>query len=279
MRLPTLLGLEVLLLGRLAPLQRREGEHLTLPTLQACPPSKIDLVRPGQRAHPRLYIPLEVQRRIAPLRQLARRVRDLVLGFLAAELEDPRLRAFWVGFALAGALRLRLLGGGLDWRVAVDVGVLGGAVGRDDGVPDHGLGGWDGGGGGGVDGGDVQEDLLRVPVEEGAQVCVEVELDVCVFLTLGAVVVWSTFDSVLETHTISRSEPFPRSLDGVWTYTCTFRSSSDAEGDCGHTSTLSAMATPTANTTDVKKPKTFWMRMRLECISAVGTEYWCESRP
>lgn len=45
-------------------------------------------------------------------------------------------------------------------------------VGRDDGVPDYGFGGWDGGGRvGGVGGGDVHEDLLRVPVEKGGEVC------------------------------------------------------------------------------------------------------------
>lgn len=51
-----------------------------------------------------------------------------------------------------------------------------------------------------------------------------------------------------------------------WTYTLTFLSSRLAEGDCGLSTTLIAMAAATAKATDVKKPKTFWIRTRLECI-------------
>lgn len=70
-------------------------------------------------------------------------------------------------------------------------------VGGDDGVPDHGLGGRDGGGvGRGVGGGDVEEDLLGVPVEEGAEVGVEGEGDVGVLFAAGAVVVGAAGGSV-----------------------------------------------------------------------------------
>lgn len=50
--------------------------------------------------------------------------------------------------------------------------VPGGGVAGDDGVPDDGFGGGFGGVVGWVDGFEVEEDLLGVPVEEGVQICV-----------------------------------------------------------------------------------------------------------
>lgn len=47
-----------------------------------------------------------------------------------------------------------------------------------------------------VGGGDVREDLLGVPVEEGGQVGIEVEGDVGVFLALRAVIVRAALDAV-----------------------------------------------------------------------------------
>lgn len=100
--------------------------------------------------------------------------------------------------------------GELGFRVRVDVvvGVPRGGGGGQDGVPDDGFGGGFGGAGRGVDGFDVEEDLLGVPVEEGADIwlcvsicgigqadggrrctSVHVELDVRVFLLLVAVIV------------------------------------------------------------------------------------------
>lgn len=116
---------------------------------------------------------MQSERGVLALRNLALDVRDLVLGLLAVELDDARAAAFGVGFAGL----LLVLGRFLVFRALdrwVDVGVLvpRGVVGGDDGVPDYGFGGWDGGGrGGGVGGGDVEEDLLGVPVEEGSEVC------------------------------------------------------------------------------------------------------------
>jgi hypothetical protein len=111
---------------------------------------------------------MQCQRSILALRDLALHVCDLVLGFLALELDDARATSRWVGF---GGCFLCFLGfglGALGRRVDVGVRVEGRVAGRDDGVPDDELGGWDcRGRGGRVGGRDVDEDLLRVPVEEG----------------------------------------------------------------------------------------------------------------
>lgn len=50
------------------------------------------------------------------------------------------------------------------------------------------------------------------------------------------------------------------------TYTRTFFSSRLADGFCGLNRTLTAMAAATAKATDVKKPKTFCTRTRVECM-------------
>ena len=68
---------------------------------------------------------------------------------------------------------------------------------RDDGVPDDGLVGRRVGVGGGRPfGGDVDEDLLGIPGEEGGEVRVERELDDGVFFVLGGVVVGAAADAV-----------------------------------------------------------------------------------
>lgn len=53
----------------------------------------------------------------------------------------------------------------------------------------------------------------------------------------------------------------------IATYTFTFLSSRLAEGACGLRTTLTAIAAATAKATEVKKPKTFWIRTRLECMA------------
>ena len=53
------------------------------------------------------------------------------------------------------------------------------------------------------------------------------------------------------------------------TYTFTFFNSKLAVGVCGLSNTLTAMTAATVKATEVKKPKTFWMRTREECIVAV----------
>lgn len=47
-----------------------------------------------------------------------------------------------------------------------------------------------------IHGRDVDEQLLGVPGEEGAEIRVEVELDLCVFLAFGRVVVRAAFDDL-----------------------------------------------------------------------------------
>jgi len=70
---------------------------------------------------------------------------------------------------LGGLLGQLGLGVGVDEVVLVP----GRGLGGDDGIPDDGFGGGFGGAGGGVDGLEVDKDLLRVPVEEGAEICME----------------------------------------------------------------------------------------------------------
>ena len=65
---------------------------------------------------------------------------------------------------------LRLLGA-LGGRVDVVVLVPGSGGAGENGIPDDGFGVGLARFGGGVDGFDVEEDLLGVPVEEGGQIC------------------------------------------------------------------------------------------------------------
>ena len=57
----------------------------------------------------------------------------------------------------------------------------------------------------------------------------------------------------------------------VVAYTCTFLNSSFAEGVWGLRTTLTAIAAATAKATEVKKPKTFWTRTRVECMLGVDS--------
>lgn len=159
---------------------------------------------------------MQRQRRILSLGNLPTDVRNLILRLLVGELEDAWFGAWGVSFrCLARFLRAGFLGfgGGVDIGVLMPRSVVGG----DDGVPDYGFGLRDAGGvRGGVGGGDVEEDLFGVPVEEGRQICrqpcqipetscevgskrtgVQVELDVRVLFALGAVVVWAALDSAI----------------------------------------------------------------------------------
>ena len=167
--LPTSLSLQILLLHRLTPLQRRKLK-LIHSALQALPPAITIAIRPHQRTNPRLHIPMQTQRRIRPLRNPPTHVRDLIFGFLIAELHDAGASAVGVGFADSFAgFRFGFWGrfrGGVD----VGVGVPGCVVGGNDGVPDDGFRLWDCRVVGGVRGGDVHEDLFGVPVEEGGEV-------------------------------------------------------------------------------------------------------------
>lgn len=71
-----------------------------------------------------------------------------------------------------------------------------GAGARDDGVPDDGRVGGVCAGRRGPFGRDVDEELFRVPCEQGGEVRVEGELDDGVFFFFGRVVVGAAFDAV-----------------------------------------------------------------------------------
>jgi hypothetical protein len=78
---------------------------------------------------------MQTQRRVLPLRNLPTHVGDLVFRLLVGEFDDAGRAAVGVGFPDSLA-RFRFgegLGGGVD----VSVGVPGGVVGGDDGVPDY----------------------------------------------------------------------------------------------------------------------------------------------
>lgn len=136
--LPARLRLKVVLLDRLAALERRKIK-LVQPALQALPPPIRIAIRPDQRAHPRLHVPMQVQRRIAPLRDLARHVRDLVFRFLVVEAHDARTGARGVGLGLFACLVSFGFGGRFGRRVDVRVLVEGRVVGRYYRVPDDDL--------------------------------------------------------------------------------------------------------------------------------------------
>ena len=113
---------------------------------------------------------MQRQRRILPVRNLTADVCDLVLRFLVGEFDYSWAAAFGIG--LANSLARFRFRGRFARGVDVGVGVPGAVVGRNDGVPDYRFGGWSGGVAGGVGGDYVEEDLFRVPVEEGGEVCV-----------------------------------------------------------------------------------------------------------
>ena len=72
----------------LLPLHLRKIKHLTHTPLQLPPRRNIPPHIPRQRPHPRLHIPPQLERRIPPLRNQTRVIRDYVLGLLIAQLED-----------------------------------------------------------------------------------------------------------------------------------------------------------------------------------------------
>jgi len=97
-------------------------------------------------------------------------------------------------------------------------------------------------------------------VGEGVYTSVQIELHVRVLFAFGAVIVWSTFDAE------KGVSYFRNGIRGGWTYTWTFRNCNEALGDWALKTTLTAMTAATAKATEVKKPKTFWIRVRLLCI-------------
>jgi hypothetical protein len=164
--LSALLSLQILRIDLLRA-NLRERKRLAPPALKPLPHAHRLPIRPRQRANPRLHIPAQLQRDVLPVLQLARDVCDLVFGALALEVQfADGVGRLWRGLVL----ELRLLGllGQLGFRRRrVDVVVLvpGCGFGGYDCVPDNGFGGrlrlca-------GVDGFEVEEDLLGVPVEE-----------------------------------------------------------------------------------------------------------------
>ena len=141
---PSSLGAQLIRLNSLTTLQRRESERLALTTLETLPATERLPVVPDKSAHIRLDVPMQRQSRVLALRNLALDVRDLVFGLLGIELDDTRATACGIGLAcrLLSFLALGLLGA-FGCRVDVGVWVQGCVVGRDDGVPDDELGGWD----------------------------------------------------------------------------------------------------------------------------------------
>lgn len=109
----------------------------------------------------------------------------------------------------------------------------------------------------------------------GGSTGVEIELDVCVFLLLSAVVVRAAFHAIHQP--VSSYSLRYRIYTAAWvrTYTCTFRISSFALGLCGLTRLESAISAPTEKATVVKKPKTFCSRTSEECIAAVAVPGLC----
>lgn len=124
---------------------------------------------------------------VGGLGDLAAGVGDLVLGLLVLELQQA---AALVDGPAGGALAQLLE------RGRPDVGQVVGARRRDDGVPDDGAAGLVRRRGRRPLGGHVDEELLGVPGEQRREVGVQRELDDCVFLLPGRVVVRPAFDSV-----------------------------------------------------------------------------------
>jgi hypothetical protein len=159
----------------------REIERLALPTFESLPRANLLPIRPRQRTDPRLHIPPELQHHISPVLQLAANIRDLVFRALiaqvqfAAGVEQVCVFGVVAGLRFGGGLcLLGFLGEdfGFGFRVWVDEVELvpGRGGGGEDGVPDYGFGGGFRGACGGVDGFEVEEDLLGVPAEECGEV-------------------------------------------------------------------------------------------------------------
>jgi hypothetical protein len=169
--LPSSLSSQLRRLDSLTSLEWRERERLTLSTLQTLPKAESLLVIPNQRTNIRLHIPVQRKRCVLALRDLALHVCDLVLGLLGVKLDDAWAATSGVWFSGCFFGFFALCFGRFRGRVDVGVWVGRRVVGGDDSVPDHELGVRDGGGRGRwVGGGDIDEDLLGIPVKEGGQV-------------------------------------------------------------------------------------------------------------
>ena len=87
-----------------------------------------------------------------------------------------------------------------------------------------------------------------------------------VFLALARIVIRPTLDTVQIPQLASLSHTIQTPWLTVKTYTCTFRTSTLADGDCGKKRTERAIRPATLKATVVKKLKTFCTRTREECI-------------
>lgn len=97
--------LQILFLNRLTALDSGKREGACAPALQTLPlPIRLPIC-PCQKAHPRLHVPMQRQRRIGPLSHLARHICDLILGFLAVQPHNPRLRTLWIRLGRGARLR------------------------------------------------------------------------------------------------------------------------------------------------------------------------------
>ena len=77
----------VRLLALVLLLQRRQREELADALAQLLPAPDITVLVPREDAHPRLHVVVHLERDLVRLGDLARRVRDLVLGLLVLERE------------------------------------------------------------------------------------------------------------------------------------------------------------------------------------------------
>lgn len=97
--LPSSLRAHIRRLSSLTALERREIEALALSALQSLPKPESGPVIPHKRSNIRLHIPVQGQRRVLALRNLALDVCDLIFGLLAVELDDARAAAGRIGLA------------------------------------------------------------------------------------------------------------------------------------------------------------------------------------
>lgn len=110
--------------------------------------------------------------------------------------------------------------------------------------------------------GHPDEDLLGVPVEQGGEVCGEGEADGGVFFLLRGVVVRAAARSA---SNVSRCCGGHR--EG-YRYTWRSLTKTSALGVRTLKKSVDAIRTAITKRTEVKEPKTFWARVRVECILA-----------
>jgi len=181
----------LLLVFVLLNLESRKLEGLTHTSPEGLPAADISVLVPCQDANPRLDIIVQLQDDLVGLGDLARRMSDLILGFLVL---DAEFATVGVDALALGAL-LQLTHGS-----RTDVGEVIGTGRGDDLIPDDGLVGGIGAGSSlgaiGPFGRDVDEDLLRVPGEEVREVGVEGELDDGIFFLLARVVMGPALDDL-----------------------------------------------------------------------------------